>query len=138
MGMRCLVCTHPDRAKIDEDILRGQKYNVIERNYKNISWDSIQRHAKNHLQKELMMEEAKKIWDAVTLANEILEISLGSAREARADKCYNAVGSILNNPTKICELLTKTSDDDKGETGLASMRMELKLMRPKLEDQDNR
>jgi hypothetical protein len=125
---------HPDRAKIDENIIRGIVYSVISRKY-DLSRDSIQRHAQNHIKGAIMAEEAKRAWDAASLIDECLEISLGSAKEARADRCYSAIGSIMNGPVKICELLTKTSDDNKADTGLMEMRLQLKMMRDKTSEE---
>ena len=52
-----------------------------------------------------MAEEAKRAWDATSLINECLEISLGSAKEARADRCYSAIGSIMNGPGSVPVLM---------------------------------
>jgi hypothetical protein len=133
MGRRCAVCIHGDKDKIDADIIKGSSYRLISSTYK-VGYDSLRRHAKNHLKGEIMAEEVKRKWDTATLIDECLDISLGSAREARASRAYSAVGSIMSGPVKIVEILSKTSPDDKVECGLMEMRLQLKMMRDKTSD----
>lgn len=131
MANVCTICSNENVEDINSMIIKGAKLKTISDKYPGVSYGAVQRHSRKCVLGETMAEELKKKWDAASLADEILDISLGSAREARSKEAYGAIGSILNNPTKICELLSKTTDSDKDTCGLAEMRLELKLMRGK-------
>ena len=129
------MCINENRKAIDRDIIKGLKYKTISSKY-GVSESSVKGHKLNHVKmREIMAEEEKRKWTVESIANEILEISIGSAKEARAGKIYGPIGSILSNPTKICEILSKTSDAGESSCGLAEMRLELKLMRDKTPDE---
>ena len=46
--MVCRVCSHPDRKKIDREIVAGGNLSAISRQY-NISTNSIGRHKQGHI-----------------------------------------------------------------------------------------
>jgi hypothetical protein len=128
MGRRCSVCMHADRKAIDREIIRGIKYEDIARKF-NLTYDMIAGHANKHVKGAIKAAEKRRKWTTAELADEILDISIGTAHEARADKVYGAVGTLMNAPVKVLEIMSKATDDDKGECGLMQMRLELKAMR---------
>ena len=49
MGRLCSICTHPNRAEIDEAIAAGTGFRGIARSFRSVTADSIGRHAVSHL-----------------------------------------------------------------------------------------
>jgi len=86
----------------------------------------------NHLPQNLITAaqeaEEKHGIDVTALLEECLELSLGSAREARKAKAFNAIGSIMSGPYKAAEVLSRTASGPE-ESGLDAMRRELKERR---------
>ena len=130
---KCSICSHPDRLQIDASVLKGQSYRDIARQFATDK-DNIARHVKaGHVSKPLQeaqkAAEAKHGIELTSLLKECLEISLGSAREARAARDFRAIGSIMSGPYKAAEILSRATSDDGQESGLQAMRAELKAMR---------
>ena len=124
---RCAVCIHPKRCEIERDIIRGIPYATLCNKY-SIKEQCIKDHkARKHISQSLVEGEAKHHSDDLAaLLEECLEISLGAAAEARASKCYAAVGSIMAGPYRFLERVVPNKDE---ETGLEAMRRELKERR---------
>ena len=131
MTNTCTICRHPQRAGIDKYILDGKVLNNITKLY-DVSYSSVLRHKHKCLEDKV---SDKLDWSAAEIANEILELSFSSARDAHAGNEFKSVGSILSNPAKIFEIVSKTSDAGESSCGLAEMRLELKLMRDKTPDE---
>jgi hypothetical protein len=131
---KCSVCAHKDHYQIDRDIINGVPYPTLSHTY-GLKVDSLKDHKRyGHLSKTI--QEGKKAEDEKAglelnaLLEECLEISLGSAREARQARDYRAIGSIMAGPYKAAEILSRANPDgDKEESGLQAMRAELKAMR---------
>jgi len=76
-----------------------------------------------YLQDSRVLEDACD--DMAALLEECLQISLGAAQAAFADKAYGAVGSIMAGPYKVLE----RSPGRVEETGLEAMRKEMEARR---------
>ena len=136
MTNTCSICRHPDRAAIDKYIIEGKVLSNITKIY-DVSYAAVLRHKHKCLQDQC---DDKLQWSAAELMDEICAISLSAAKEAKDSGELKSIGSILSNPSKICEILSKTTDAGENSCGLAEMRLELKLMRAKPEesrDKDN-
>ena len=123
---RCAVCYHEKRCEIERDIIKGVPYAILSKKY-SIKEQCITDHkARGHITAGLSEEAIKKRSEDLTaLLDECLEISIGSAREARAAKCYSAVGSIMAGPYRVLERAPGSPE----ESGLEAMRKELKERR---------
>jgi hypothetical protein len=123
---RCAVCYHEKRCEIERDIIKGVPYAILSKKY-GIKEQCITDHkARGHIPAGLSEEAIKKRSEDLTaLLDECLEISIGSAREARAAKAYGAVGSIMAGPYKVLE----RSPGRVEETGLEAMRKEMEARR---------
>jgi len=130
---RCAACVHKDRDQIDRDIISGVPYPMISHKY-GIKEDCLRDHKRyGHISKLIQAaqqeQEAKHGIELTSLLKECLEISLGSAREARAARDFRAIGSIMSGPYKAAEILSRATSDEGQESGLQAMRAELKAMR---------
>ena len=130
---KCHVCTHKDRYQIDRDIVNQTSYQTISNSY-GVTVQQIKNHVHyGHVSKPIQAahqeQEAKHGLELTSLLKECLEISLGSAREARAARDYRSIGSIMSGPYKAAEILSRATSDDGQESGLQAMRAELKAMR---------
>jgi len=122
MPKRCAICIHDKRCEIERDIIKGVPYSTISHLY-GVKEQCIKDHrAAGHLSAEATKKRGD---DMAALLEECLAISLGAAGEARAAKCYSAVGSIMAGPYKVLERVP-TGDE---ESGLQAMRAELKERR---------
>jgi hypothetical protein len=130
---QCAVCGHKKRAAIEAAIIGGVgNYPAIARQY-GVKLDCLKDHKRyGHIPTEVITaaqgEEEKHGIDVADLLAECLEISLGSAREARKAGAYGAIGSIMAGPLKVAEILSRTAPGNE-ESGLAAMRKELKERR---------
>lgn len=130
MANICTICSHEKREAIDTDLLKGRKLNKITLDY-GISYSSLYRHSRGCLPGQITEGLEKLGWDASTLANAIVDISMDAASDAYSDKEFKALGSILANPTRVCEILSRTNNDDNEMSGLMEIRMKLKMEREK-------
>lgn len=134
---KCHVCTNPDRLQIDKAIVNQTNYQTISNSY-GVTVQQIKNHVHyGHVLKSIQeahqADEIKHGLELTSLLEEISEIALGSAKEARAAKDYRAIGGILSTSCKVAEILSKASPGDKEESGLQAMRAELKAMRNHVE-----
>jgi hypothetical protein len=72
--MKCKVCAHRERAAIDLALARGVSHGAVGRRY-DVSSDSVQRHAKNHLPPQLR---------AKLIAGPDIDIDLGRLKETES------------------------------------------------------
>jgi len=82
---RCTICQHPDLAKINEAIVRGESYRAIALQFR-VGHMAVSRHARNHLPATLV--EAKGAEDAAnadTLLSQVCSLrdhTLGILKKA--------------------------------------------------------
>lgn len=139
MANKCTICRHKERAGIDKYIIEGKQLSKITKIY-DVSYSAVIRHKHKCLEDKV---SDKLDWHAAEIANEILELSFESARDAKDSGELKSIGSILSNPAKIFEIVSKTSDAGENSCGLAEMRLELRMMRSgsgesdKSDDKDN-
>jgi len=132
---KCHICTHKDRYQIDKAIVNQTNYQTISNSY-GVTVQQIKNHVHyGHVSKPIQaaqqQQEAKHGLELNALLVECLEISLGSAREARAAKDYRSIGSIMSGPYKAAEILSRAAPGNENESGLKGMREELKALRAK-------
>lgn len=123
---RCAVCIHEKRCEIERDIIKGVPYPTISYHYgvkeQCIKDHKHQKHIGAGLPETIIKKRSE---DLTALLDECLEISIGSAREARAAKAHGAVGSIMAGPYRVLE----RSPGSPTETGLEAMRKEMEARR---------
>jgi len=107
----CSICIHKNRCRIDEDIFIMRDIAAVARKYR-VSEDALGRHVnKGHIPKAI--ESAANEKDVQTglniqkCAQEIYNIATGSAKEARAESQFSAVGSCLGPATKVLDILSR-------------------------------
>lgn len=127
---RCSICQHPQRIEMEKLILKDQPVLAVAKQF-GVGHDSLQRHVnRGHLCKELRDAHVKEYAkDLSALIETCLDISIGSAKEARAAKDYKSIGSIMSGPYKVAEILSRGSPGEGDKPGLDSMREDLKAMR---------
>jgi hypothetical protein len=101
----CTVCTHPDRAEIDEALVAGVSSAEIAGRYRTVGERAIRRHRTNHLPETLAKaHEAEEVAQADSLLEQVrdlqeraldildqaeeageLRTALGAIREARGN-----------------------------------------------------
>ena len=119
---RCAICVHDKRCEIERCILQGVPYSIISDKF-GIKEQCVRDHkAANHIRQDIAKKRGD---DMAALLEECLAISLGAAQEARAAKCYSAVGSIMAGPYRVLERAPGSPE----ESGLEAMRKELKERR---------
>ncbi|MCK9571002.1 hypothetical protein M0R72_18785 [Candidatus Pacearchaeota archaeon] len=130
---QCAICGHKKRAEIEAAIIGGVgNYPAIARQY-GLKLDCLKDHKRyGHIPVASLVaaeeDEEKHGIDVADLLAECLEISLGSAREAREAKAFSSIGSIMAVSLKVAEILSKTSPGSE-ESGLDVMRKEMKERR---------
>jgi IS30 family transposase len=71
----CTVCTHPDRAKIDEALVAGVSSAEIAGRYRTIGERAIRRHRTNHLPETLAKaHEAEEVAQADNLLAQVRDL----------------------------------------------------------------
>lgn len=122
----CKVCDHPNHAKIDAAIVSGTRYSTIFHEWigsgNEESWiQAFKDHKRNkHITKQIIKavesSEIKQGLDLLACAQEIYEIAVGSAKDARQAKQFGAIGSCLAPAAKVLDTLNKgnpAEDKDK-------------------------
>lgn len=118
----CKVCDHPNRAKIDAAIVSGTRYSTIFHEWigsgNEESWiQAFKDHKRNkHITKKIIKAvesgEIKQGLDLLACAQEIYEIAVGSAKDARQAKQFGAIGSCLAPAAKVLDTLNKGNPGD--------------------------
>ncbi len=116
----CKVCDHPNRAKIDAAIVSGTRYSTIFHEWigsgNEESWiQAFKDHKRNkHITKKIIKavesSEIKQGLDLLACAQEIYEIAVGSAKDARQAKQFGAIGSCLAPAAKVLDTLNRGND----------------------------
>lgn len=98
MGRKCSVCSHPDRAAIDELLVGGGSNRGIARQF-SLTADAVERHARAHLPKTL------------TRAAEVTEVARADGlfaqlreQQARGEDLYRETQSILRRALRVKDL----------------------------------
>ncbi len=111
MPRSCTVCTHPDRAEIDEALVAGESSYALAARYSSLSRAAIQRHGENHLPAKLVMAQAaEEVAQADTLLDQVRDLQrraldiLNKAEEA--GELRTALGAIREARGNL-ELLAK-------------------------------
>lgn len=99
MGRKCLVCSHPQRKKIDKLLARGdESISELSRKF-GVPWDSLKYHYNNHLPKTLVPSpSSKEIAVADNLLQELLNIrerAFNLLERAEAKEDLKAAGTLL-------------------------------------------
>jgi hypothetical protein len=113
MARQCSVCVHPERAAIDEGVVRGTSQRVMARQF-NVSHDAIRRHASYHVLPAIAdAQEAREV-DAIAQADDLLadirdlKSDLRSARKTALNVgAFPAMALLANAEARILELLAK-------------------------------
>lgn len=119
MAQLCSICTHPQRAEIDQAIVSGDPNRRIAAQY-GVSENAIRRHKKNgHIEQQLVKaEESKEIATADQLladlvsAKERLE-DLGQRAETAGD--LKAAIAAVRESVRIIEITAKMLGELKGD-----------------------
>lgn len=147
---RCRICTHVNRAEIEQALLVGERYTNIAKQY-DISISSIHRHFSNHMaelildQKKLqdvyekhrekqfnLQEELFKMVDQLKELLRKLEIidekfSEGEIHASTYVQSINARRYVLNDIKKILVLIDELQTDLKTEKDISELLEKLRL-----------
>ena len=73
MPMACKVCNHPQRLKIDREIVQGKSLAGISKRY-GVPWNSLDSHKSNHLSRQLVQAyEKKELVVLIELENVVIQ-----------------------------------------------------------------
>ena len=118
----CKVCDHPNREKIDAAIVSGTRNSTIFHEWvgsgNEESWiQAFKDHKRNkHITKKIITaneaSEIKAGLDLQKCAQEIYDIAIGSAKDARQAKQFGAIGSCLAPAAKVLDTLNKGNPGD--------------------------
>jgi hypothetical protein len=119
---RCSICADKNRCAIDLEYIRSRDQRGTARKFK-VSEDALWRHIdKGHISEAVKASEnvnlANHGLNMQTCAQEIYEVAVGSAKDARAARQFGAVGSCLNPAAKVLEILNKGNDKDDDRPGI--------------------
>jgi hypothetical protein len=136
--VHCTICKHPQRREMEIAVLKDQPVREVARQFGLKDQGALQRHFNHgHICKELrdevidaaLLPVKGRANNLTALIDECLDISIGSAKEARAAKEYRAIGSIMSGPYKAAEILSRGSPGEGEKSGLDNMRLDLKALR---------
>jgi hypothetical protein len=113
-GKPCSICIHNKRCQIDEEVTRTADIRGTARKFR-VSEDALGRHVnKGHVaEKVKKAQEAEDINHGLNLqacAQEIYDLAIGSAKDARAEKQFSAIGSCLGPAAKVLDILQKSNE----------------------------
>jgi hypothetical protein len=114
MPRTCTICTHPERAEIESQIVAGVPYRNIAKQYGN-SPAALVRHVSEHISQEIQAsqvakEEAQAL-DVVKQLREVNAVTLAIMKEARADKKNGMALFAIDRVQKQLELQAKLLGD---------------------------
>lgn len=107
----CSICTHPKRLSIDQEIVSGRSLRSIAAMF-NVSYDSLYRHAKDHLTRQLtkaweiksMNEDNKllqKIDSIIERAEDIFQRNYEAGKDLTALKSLTEIRGTIELLSKI-------------------------------------
>jgi transposase-like protein len=114
MAASCSVCTHPDRAAIDEAVTskRGTMRGIARQH--GIGPDALERHAKRHLPGALVLASKAR---EVTRADDLLELLRQAARDAKrlqkkaeGEKDYRCAIAAVKTLSDVVEKLVSVGE----------------------------
>ncbi len=110
MPRRCTVCTHKDRAQIDQALVERQSFRAIGRQY-GVSKDSLIRHHDDHLPASLVKaQEATEAAQADALLAQVVDLrdkALGILKKAEGTNELQTAISAIREARANVELLGK-------------------------------
>ncbi len=111
MPRSCTVCTHRNRAEIDEALVAGVSSAEISGRYRTISERAVRRHKANHLPAKLVMAQAaEEVAEADDLLSQVQDLQARAHgildRAERAGDLRTALGAIREARGNL-ELLAK-------------------------------
>src|SRR5437764_10113271 len=90
MARTCTVCTHPERAAIDQALVSGTGVRALASRYVPLSKTAVQRHRGEHLPAALRQaQETKTVEQALDVVQQlrvINQVSVAILHEARSSK----------------------------------------------------
>jgi hypothetical protein len=118
MPRNCTVCTHPDKAEIDEALVAGVSSAEIAGRYRTVGERAIRRHRRNHLPEKLAKaQEAGEVAQADTLLEQVRDLQeraldiLDKAEEAgELRTALGAIREARGNLELLAKLLGELSD----------------------------
>lgn len=118
MPRSCTVCTHPDKAEIDEVLVAGVSSAEIAGRYRTVGERAIRRHQTNHVPETLAKaHEAEEVAQADTLLEQVRELQeraldiLDQAEEAgELRTALGAIREARGNLELLAKLLGELSD----------------------------
>jgi hypothetical protein len=110
MARTCTVCVHENKHLIDQAIIAGRAYRAIANLY-SVSKASIQRHAANHLPKQLLKtKKAKELCNADDIIESIADLEAGAKRiqdNAEKEKDFKNALSAIREQSRLLEFKAK-------------------------------
>ena len=109
-----MVCTHPKRALIEAEIVKGTPYRRVASRY-GLSEASVRRHCAHHLPSGLAQAvHAEELTRVDWLLGELERLraeAAAIAEEAKAKRAYGAALAAIREQTRILELLLKVAGE---------------------------
>ena len=111
MAKPCSICSHKKRDQIDKCLINKTSYRNIKERF-GVSLGALNRHVndghiKEKIQKSKDLEDAVEGLDLQKCAQEIYDLALESAKDAKKAKQFNAIGSCLGPAAKVIDILSK-------------------------------
>jgi hypothetical protein len=111
MPRSCTVCTHPDKAQIDEALVAGVPAAEISGRYRTIGERALRRHKANHLPAKLVMaEKAEEVAQADDLLDQLKDLqtrTLAILEAAESTNQHRTALSAIREARSNLELLAK-------------------------------
>jgi hypothetical protein len=130
---RCSICADKNRCKIDEWYIRTADIRGTARKFR-VSEDALGRHiSKGHISKAIQAaaneNEIKHGLNLHECARTIYDLAVDGAKEAKAAKQFNAIGSCLQPAAKILDILSKGEPQNMNITVTSDSDLDAKLER---------
>lgn len=114
MGRTCTICRHPDRASIEEALVRGEPFRLIAARY-GLSPQALRRHKAAHLPPALARAKGvEEIVNASRLLRDLHRLREDAARiaaKAEAADSFAAATGALREQARIIEILLKVAGE---------------------------
>lgn len=112
MPRYCLVCRHPKRNEIEQQVLAKTPYREIVEKYQKISISGLCRHILDgHITQEIRDAKIQRTVEHLSgldkLVEDITTKSMKYAECAAKEYRYNAIGPIMANAARMAELRVK-------------------------------
>jgi hypothetical protein len=110
---KCIVCRHPDKARIEAALVRNTAFRKIGEQF-SVHYSSVRRHQKHMGAQLTKARHAKEVADASTLLKRVEELIAkcnGIAAKAERKKAWPAAVSALSQVRACLELLGRLSGE---------------------------